>query len=157
MHNMPASLVILWISALEYGSTSQASSGESGVASLRSPKYIPPVSSRTMQKSTPLHTDSLSGENCTSDSAAKLHGRRFPNVPSSFRRRRSPCSGRTAPVPHSGPPTAPRRTALAALARARASVVSAVPWVLIEHCFAASLPLAYPNLEGKRGIRGGSK
>src|SRR5271170_5086088 len=32
-----------------------------------------------------------------------------------------PCSGRTLPVPHLGPPTAPRRTASAALAQARES------------------------------------
>lgn len=44
-----------------------------------------------------------------------------------------PCSGRTLPVPHFGPPMAPRRTASADLAAVRASDVRGVPWASIEH------------------------
>jgi len=43
-----------------------------------------------------------------------------------------PCSGLTAPVPHFGPPIAPRRTASAALAAARALVVRGSPVASIE-------------------------
>lgn len=50
-----------------------------------------------------------------------------------------PCSGRTLPVPHSGPPMAPRRTAEAALAASRASSVRGVPWALMEHWRAPQL------------------
>jgi hypothetical protein len=42
----------------------------------------------------------LSGDESTSESEAKKHGRRFPNVPSSLRSFKIPCSGRTLPVPH---------------------------------------------------------
>lgn len=45
-----------------------------------------------------------------------------------------PCSGRTLPVPHFGPPIAPRRTASAALAASRAWVVKGSPVASIEHC-----------------------
>src|SRR3954471_16401911 len=61
---------------------------------------MPPVSSRMMLKSTPRHTSALRGELSTRDGAAKLQGRRLPNVPISLRSLRIPCSGRTAPVPH---------------------------------------------------------
>lgn len=37
------------------------------------------------------------------------------------------------PVPHSGPPMAPRRTAEADLAAVRASSVRGVPWASMEH------------------------
>ena len=45
-----------------------------------------------------------------------------------------PCSGRTAPVPHFGPPIAPRRTASADLAASRAAAVRGSPVASIEHC-----------------------
>ena len=35
-----------------------------------------------------------------SESEAKKHGLRLPNVPISLRSFKRPCSGRTAPVPH---------------------------------------------------------
>ncbi len=54
-----------------------------------------------MVKSTPRQTDSFSGEMETSEGEAKEHGRRLPNVERDLRRVRRPCSGRTAPVPHS--------------------------------------------------------
>ena len=77
----------------------------------------------------------------TRDSEAKLHGLRFPKVPSSLRSLRRPCSGRTAPVPHfcgyqtddsiiqahTGPPMAPKTTAWADLAALSASSVNGVP------------------------------
>lgn len=40
------------------------------------------------------------GEIFTRDSEAKLQGRRLPNVESSLRSLRRPCSGRTGPVPY---------------------------------------------------------
>ena len=43
---------------------------------------------------------SLRGEILTRDSEAKLQGRRLPNVQSSLRSLRRPCSGRTGPVPY---------------------------------------------------------
>src|SRR5579862_1838430 len=43
------------------------------------------------------------------------------------------CSGRTRPVPHFGPPTAPRRTASAALAQARVSSGRGLPVASIAH------------------------
>lgn len=43
-----------------------------------------------------------------------------------------PCSGRTLPVPHFGPPIAPRRTASAAFAASRASDVRGEPVASIE-------------------------
>ena len=43
-----------------------------------------------------------------------------------------PCSGRTFPVPHFGPPIAPRRTASAALAASRALAVKGSPVASIE-------------------------
>lgn len=68
----------------------------------------------------------------TSDSDAKLQGRRFPYVPNSLRSARMPCSGRTLPVPHLGPPMAPRRMASAAFAASRAFDVSGSPVASIE-------------------------
>ena len=43
-----------------------------------------------------------------------------------------PCSGRTFPVPHFGPPMAPSRTASAALAAERASGVRGEPVASID-------------------------
>ena len=45
-----------------------------------------------------------------------------------------PCSGRTFPVPHFGPPIAPSRTASAALAASRALEVRGSPVASIEAC-----------------------
>lgn len=45
-----------------------------------------------------------------------------------------PCSGRTLPVPHFGPPMAPRRTASADLAASRAAFVRGSPVASIEAC-----------------------
>ncbi|KAH8167153.1 hypothetical protein CIB48_g1084 [Xylaria polymorpha] len=64
------------------------------------------------------------GEYSTNDGDGKKHGRRLPYVPISLRSLRMPCSGRTAPVPHSGPPMAPSSTASAALAASRAASVA---------------------------------
>lgn len=98
--------------------------GEAGPVVLRSPKYMPPVSSRTTTKSAPRQTSALRGDLSTRESEPKLQGLRFPQVPSSLRRARIPCSGRTGEEgPHSGPPMAPRRTALAFFAALRVSSV----------------------------------
>lgn len=93
-----ANLVIRSISGREYGSVSQAYPSPS--SSFRSPKYIPPVNSRMILKSTPRQTSAFRGEISTRESEAKLQGRRFPNVSISFRSFSRPCSGRTFPVPH---------------------------------------------------------
>ena len=93
---------------------------------------MPPVSSRTMVKSVPLQTSALSGEASTKVSEAKKHGRRLPKVPISLRSLRMPCSGRTAPVPHLGPPMAPRSTASAFFAAVRASSVRGEPVASID-------------------------
>lgn len=85
-----------------------------------------------MTKSTSLQTDSLRGEYWTRESAAKLQGRRLPNALRALRSLRRPCSGRTAPVPHLGPPTAPRRTASADWAAERAESVRGFSWASIE-------------------------
>ena len=61
---------------------------------------MPPVSSRTTVKSTPAQTLSLRGDPLISDGAAKEQGRKFPNVLRDFRSVKSPCSGRTRPVPY---------------------------------------------------------
>ena len=75
----------------------------------------------------------MSGELSTRESDAKLQGRRLPKVPSSLRSWRRPCSGRTGEEgPHSGPPMAPRRTASADLAAARAEGVRGVPLATME-------------------------
>ena len=55
-------------------------------------------------------------------------------MPISLRSFSRPCSGRTAPVPHLGPPMAPSRTASADLAASRASSVSGLPLASMEHC-----------------------
>lgn len=59
--------------------------------------------------STPLAMLSLSGEYWRRFSDANDAGRMLAYRPSSLRSLRMPCSGRTAPVPHLGPPTAPVR------------------------------------------------
>ena len=86
-----------------------------------------------MTKSVPRHTDALSGDASTRASDAKKQGRRLPYVPISLRNFSSPCSGRTEPVPHLGPPMAPRRTASAAFAAESVSSVRGVPWASMEH------------------------
>lgn len=88
-------------------------------------------------------------------SEAKLQGRRLPKVWSSLRSLSRPCSGRMGPVPYfwvgvwgqsllggnlgrdgmerrTGPPIAPKRTASAFLAAARASSVRGEPVASME-------------------------
>ena len=91
-----------------------------------------------MLKFVPLQTSAFKGEMSTKDSEAKLQGRRLPYVPICLRRARIPCSGRTFPVPHFGPPIAPRRTASAALAASRALAVRGSPVASMEHCIQQS-------------------
>jgi len=55
-------------------------------------------------------------------------------VLSSFRSLSRPCSGRTVPVPHFGPPTAPRNTASAFLHAVRTSSVRGEPVASIAAC-----------------------
>ncbi|KAH3667328.1 hypothetical protein OGAPHI_002977 [Ogataea philodendri] len=100
--------VILSTSATEYVSESLAT--PSPVSSLRSPN----------------------GDNFNKASEAKLHGRRLAYRFSSFLILSSPCSGRTEPVPHLGPPTAPNSTASAFLAAFRASSDRGTPVASIE-------------------------
>ena len=73
---------------------------------------MPPVSSRTTSRSTPVSTSGLSVE-ANSKAGASLTGRRLANRPSALRMPSSPCSGRTFAVglSHLGPPTAPSSTA----------------------------------------------
>lgn len=59
--------------------------------------------------SVPRAISSLSGLNLRRFSEMKLAGRMLAYSPSSFLRRRIPCSGRMAAKPHFGPPTAPAR------------------------------------------------
>ena len=81
----------------------------------RSPKYTPPVSSRTISMSTPSRSSGRSGDDATS-AGWTLTGRRFANSPSPPRSANSACSGRTGAdgSDHFGPPTAPSRIASAA-------------------------------------------
>src|SRR6202012_5911033 len=72
------------------------------------------VRSRTTVKLVPRHTLALSGDESTSEGAAKKHGRRLPYVSSVLRSFRMPCSGRTAPVPHSWPCQDLRRSEIGA-------------------------------------------
>lgn len=69
---------------------------------------IPPISSRTTMISVPLAISGFNGECASNDSEAKFAGRMLAYRPSAFRSLRRPCSGRTGPTPHLGPPTAPR-------------------------------------------------
>jgi hypothetical protein len=54
-----------------------------------------------------------------------------------------PCSGRTFPVPHFGPPMAPRRIASADLAASRACVVRGSPVASIEACVKGIVSFGY--------------
>ena len=79
----------------------------------RSPKYMPPVSSRTQRKSAPSTSSVFRGDFPTRDLKVST-GRRLAKRPSFFRMARSPCSGRTFAVgslSNRGSPTAPKRTA----------------------------------------------
>src|SRR3990170_4459649 len=77
-----------------------------------SPKYRPPVNSRTTMRSVPSTTERRRGEASTSI-GKHLAGRRFANRSSSFRSRSRPRSGRLScgTSSHLGPPTAPKRMA----------------------------------------------
>jgi len=110
-----ATLVILRTSPTLYIIVSQAASsavypfGFEVSSSCLLPKYKPPISSRTTMKSTPLAISSFNGLWVTRESEAKDAGRILAYNPSSFRRARIPCSGRTGPTPHLGPPTEPNQ------------------------------------------------
>lgn len=69
------------------------------------------MSSRTTIMLNPLATSAFRGLCSSRLSLAKLAGRMLAYRPSSFRILRSPCSGRTGPTPHFGPPTAPMLSA----------------------------------------------
>ena len=104
------------ISFTEYFSVSHAYSPSAPSAEPRSPKYIPPVSSRTIIISTPSFTSSyLSGEALASDFHS-FAGRMLEYSPISCRMRSSPFSGRlsTGMSSHLYPPTAPSSTLSAA-------------------------------------------
>ena len=68
---------------------------------------IPPISSLTTIMSVPLAISGFRGEWAKRPSLIKLAGRMLAYSPSSFRSFKRPCSGRTGPTPHLGPPTAP--------------------------------------------------
>ena len=104
----------------------------------RSPKYTPPVSSRTTTKSKPPPINSsFSGQaffNCGNKSA----GRRLQKSPNPLRMARSPASGRRlggssyhfdSPTL---PPTAPSSTESLSLAVLRASSVNGTPVASME-------------------------
>src|SRR5690625_8005187 len=86
--------------------------------SLGSPKYKPPVNSRTIKISLPLIFFSFKGDACNNESNP-LIGRRFENKFSSFLIFNKPFSGRTLTgiLSHLGPPTAPCKIASADLQR----------------------------------------
>jgi hypothetical protein len=67
----------------------------------------PPTSSRRTMMSVPFAISGLRGEYCNKASEAKLAGRMFAYRSRAFRSLKIPCSGRTGPTPHLGPPTAP--------------------------------------------------
>src|SRR6267378_3513614 len=102
------------ISGVEYDSVSQARSTPFSVALPRSPKYIPPASSRTISRSRSPRRSGLRGEIPFSGSRS-FTGRTLTYSPSPFRKPSSPLSGRfpTSSESHFGPPTAPRKTASA--------------------------------------------
>lgn len=60
-----------------------------------------------MVKSVPRQISVLSGDRSARVSEAKKQGRRLAYVCRDFLSFRSPCSGRTGPVPYLGPPIAP--------------------------------------------------
>ncbi len=91
-----------------------------------SPKYNPPVSSRTKRMSTPLTASGRNGEISASSGYTRI-GRRLANSSSSRRRSRSPRSGRVAAPSQAGPPTAPSKTASAARHASRVSSGSGDP------------------------------
>src|SRR6266436_4973802 len=109
-----ANVAIRAISGVEYDSVSQARSTPFSVAFPRSPKYIPPASSRTISRSRSPRRSGLRGEIPFSGSRS-FTGRTLMYSPSPFRKPSSPLSGRfpTGNESHFGPPTAPRITASA--------------------------------------------
>ena len=82
-----------------------------------SPKYIPPVNSRTINMSRP-ETTSCFKLDASAKASKTIAGLKFANNPSSFLIARSPASGRISKstLSHLGPPTAPNKTASACLA-----------------------------------------
>ncbi len=85
-----------------------------------SPKYAPPVSSRTMRMSTPSRTSGLIVEAGIRAGIAAT-GLRFANASKDFLSFKSPASGRIGSRSKSGCPTAPSRTASDAFALSNVS------------------------------------
>src|SRR6266404_1470127 len=116
------------ISGMEYDSVSQARSTPFSVALPRSPKYIPPASSRTISRSRSPRRSGLRGEIPFSGSRS-FTGRTLTYSPRPFRKPSSPLSGRfpTGNESTFGPPTAPRKTASAFRQASSVSFGSGVP------------------------------
>lgn len=85
---------------------------------------------RDDDKTVPQHTEASGREASTREPDAKKQGHSLPYMSIPLRSFRRPGSGRTAPLPHAGPP---RRTASALFAAAMVSSVRAVPWASMEH------------------------
>src|SRR5512132_145260 len=95
---------------------------------------MPPVSSRTTNRSVPSIRSLLSGLASNSASLGRT-GLRFANSPRPLRSPSNPCSGRGASgsvVSHLGPPTAQSRTASDSRHASSTSSVSGVPYSSIE-------------------------
>src|SRR6266403_985869 len=123
-----ANVAMRSISGVEYDSVSQARSTPFSVVCPRSPKYMPPASSRTISRSSSPSRSAFKGEIPLSGSRS-FTGRTVAYSPSSFRRSSSPVSGRlpTGSASHFGPPTAPRNTASALRQPSSVSLGSGVP------------------------------
>ena len=95
---------------------------------LGSPKYSPPVSSRTIKISKFSITPFLR-EDASASSLNRKAGRRFANKSSSFLKVKSACSGLLShsKESHFGAPTAPKRIASESFANERASSVIGNP------------------------------
>src|SRR6202521_2214364 len=123
-----ANVAMRSISRVEYDSVSQARSSPFSVTLPRSPKYIPPASSRTISMSRSPKRSGFNGDIPRSGSRT-LTGRTFTYRPIPLRRSSSPLSGRfpTGSASHFGPPTAPRNTASALRQASSVSLGSGVP------------------------------
>ena len=100
-------------SLIEYTSVSYASCPSAPSRYPRSPKYIPPVSSRTIIISTPFLARSGRSGLVGISSSYSTAGRRLANSFMPARRLNKPFSGRMCAFRsfHLGPPTAPKSTA----------------------------------------------
>src|SRR6267143_2704084 len=123
-----ANVAMRSISGVEYDSVSQARSTPFSVVCPRSPKYMPPASSRTISRSSSPSRSAFKGEIPLSGSSS-FTGRTLTYIPSPFRRSSSPLSGRfpTDSASHFGPPTAPKNMASALRQPSRVSLGSGVP------------------------------